>query len=102
MPSFLVVWLVVLLVGCFVGWLFCWLVVVWLVLGYLIVWLIDCEQNTISSNQTTKQQNNKKHLELCSLIRNFELRSKLLPLDNSQSKTIFYLELCSLIRNFVP
>ena len=69
---------------------------------FLVIWLFGCNQNTISSNQTTKQLNNKKHLELCSLIRNFELRSKLLPLDNSQSKTSFYLELCSLIRNFAP
>ena len=85
--------------------------------GYLVVWLGGClvgwlvlttirdqmtDLNNKRPNQTTKYQNNKKQLELCSPIRNFELRSKLLPLDNSQSKTSFYLELCSLIRNFVP
>ena len=39
-------------------------------------------------------------MELFSLIRNSELRSKLLSFDNSKSKINFYLELFSLIRNF--
>ena len=55
-------------------------------------------------NQPTKKLKNQKTKQQtwnCSrLFVSLSLRSKILSLDNSKSKTSFYLELFSLIRNF--
>ena len=58
--------------------------------------------NNKRTNQKLKNHKTKQQTWICSrLFVSLSLRSKILSLDNSKSKTSFYLELFSLIRIFV-
>ena len=58
--------------------------------------------NNKRTNQKLKNHKTKQQTWICSrLFVSLSLRSKILSLDNSKSKTCFYLDLFSLIRIFV-